>query len=397
MGFEEKLSAEVGNTRFLNKILDNLPVAILILDTGLEVCAANGAIADLTGRTREDLLHKRPGEAMGCLQAKDSANGCGHGVSCAGCLIRNSAEAALTKNTSANREGTSITITVNGIPTWKDVLLDALPIRLDGAPFALLCISDVSEFRNLERSLLLHLERFAMIGAQASQITHDLKNPLTVIDGFAQLLAMGELSEDQKEQVSLLREGVARIGAMVEEITEIASGRASPSLDTTRTSLKDLLDRITANNTFHHKIVVDCRFRGSVEVDPVKIEMVLLNLIRNADQALDQVENGLIEIACTESSGSVVIKVRDNGPGVGESVRNHLFEPADAILKKGKGFGLFGAKRIVEAHGGTLWFTTEPGHGSSFFVQLSVGPNNYETQNPVTRSTDKSTRSKGAQ
>ncbi len=395
MGIEGEFAADVGGANLLSTVFEHLPVAILILDSDLQVRAVNGAIVELTGRKKEEMLNKKPGTALGCLHAADSVMGCGYGMNCAGCLIRKSARTALTEGGRITREGAGVTISVNGTPTWKDILLDAIPICLDGTPYALLCLSDVSELRNLERSLLLHLERFAMIGAQASQIMHDLKNPLTAVDGFAQILAMGELDELQREQVGLLREGVARVGAMVEEITEMASGRASPSLDTTRTSLKELLNRVIENNTINHKIVVDCRFRGTAEVDPVKMEMVLANLIRNADEALSRVENGLIEVTCTESSGNVVIKVHDNGPGVEESVRNHLFEPGKATAKKGKGFGLFGAKRIVEAHGGTLWFTSEPGHGSSFFVQLSASPSDISTSDHQTKPFGTSPKSKG--
>lgn len=127
--------------------------------------------------------------------------------------------------------------------------------------------------------------------------------------------------------------------------------------------------------------------------DPTAVEQVFANLIGNAVNYLDRARPGKIEIFAVESDetvegvapGSVVFAVKDNGLGISEPYKAKVFTAFQRLhgdVAKGEGIGLALVRRMVERHGGRVWFESTPGQGSTFFVTF-LAPESDDEERPV--------------
>ena len=105
-----------------------------------------------------------------------------------------------------------------------------------------------------------------------------------------------------------------------------------------------------------------------IRADPVRLTQVLLNLVINAMQAIER--KGRIEVAATVNGDSVMITVRDSGPGIAAEKLASIFDPYFTTKPEGSGLGLWIAQQIVIAHGGTLKAQNAPGQGALFTMTL---------------------------
>jgi len=112
--------------------------------------------------------------------------------------------------------------------------------------------------------------------------------------------------------------------------------------------------------------------RVNVFADKEQLLQVFNNLIKNAIQAIPDNVEGLIKIELFTSENTVKVKVADNGKGISDELKDKLFTPNFTTKTSGMGLGLTIAKNIVENANGTIWFETEIGKGTTFFVELPV-------------------------
>jgi signal transduction histidine kinase len=106
-----------------------------------------------------------------------------------------------------------------------------------------------------------------------------------------------------------------------------------------------------------------------VLADPDQVTQVLLNLVKNADEALGS-EGGTIRLSAFRDGDAVVLAVADDGPGIAPADRERIFEPYFSTKETGTGLGLPIARRIAEEHGGTLAARSDPGRGAIFELRL---------------------------
>ncbi|WP_290651592.1 ATP-binding protein [Aquisalimonas sp.] len=228
-----------------------------------------------------------------------------------------------------------------------------------------------SEQARLEDELR-HAEKLAAIGRLAAGVAHELGTPLSVIDGKAQrALRQADSESRQHRALEQIRSEVARMEHIVRQLLEFARS-ASRQLRWTRvgdltgaalSSLEDVL----------HDHGASVQVRGEmpgpeIYVDPVRIEQVLVNLLRNALQA------GATQLGVdwSEDNGWITVCVDDNGPGVAEDIRPRLFEPffTTKTVGKGTGLGLAVVHGIVTEHGGGIAIEQSPDGGARFRVKL---------------------------
>jgi two-component system sensor kinase FixL len=110
-----------------------------------------------------------------------------------------------------------------------------------------------------------------------------------------------------------------------------------------------------------------------VLVDKVQIQQVLLNLIRNAIEAMQETTRRVLTIATAQRDGGVVeISVADTGPGIAPTIAGQLFQPFITTKPEGMGIGLSISRTIIEAHGGHLWAEPNPDGGTTFRMTLKI-------------------------
>lgn len=215
------------------------------------------------------------------------------------------------------------------------------------------------------------MEKFSKIGINASSIIHDLNNPLTGIKWSAEMLKRTTQSKEQTQICSMIEQGVERIAKMITDIKLIAQGTDRVEIVKTPVDLKLFIEKIISKMILHVDISLKVEISGKVFLDKDYFERVIWNIIKNADEALEKTKDGKIEIAIKEEDGFVRISISDNGSGVPKNILKDLFELGKTFNKKGgSGIGLFNCRKIVEAHKGKIWVTSEEGRGTTFYIKI---------------------------
>ncbi len=220
----------------------------------------------------------------------------------------------------------------------------------------------------------------AAIGQVASAIVHDFKNPLTAMRGFAEMIQMDHVRPQEHTALAeQIIDNADRLWAMVEEILHFVRGNRD-SLQLRPTSGKQL--GASVESALRHgmpdciQLHVELDGLGTIVVDAPKLERVIINLVRNASEAI--VRSGTISVRgtpCPDEEGWVRIHVEDDGPGIPRHVRDRLFDPfVTANKSSGTGLGLAIVKKIVEEHGGSVSVDSDHARGARFVVRLPREP-----------------------
>ena len=227
---------------------------------------------------------------------------------------------------------------------------------------------------------LVTLNRASVVARLLSGVTHEVNNALQVIGGMAELLQTTDaLPQSVVKGLQRIASQNARAAAAIQQLMAFSRQKAdAPG----RTNLREIVNQAVALRSY-----AISRARLSIEVDvsstgrfvvlgnAVLLQLAILNLIINAEQALAGQKGGAIRLALDERPGSIVLRVADNGPGVGAAAREELFESFFTTRSRDEasGLGLFVTKLVAEQHGGTL--TLEPQHeGAAFALRLPSAP-----------------------
>jgi signal transduction histidine kinase len=210
----------------------------------------------------------------------------------------------------------------------------------------------------------------AQIGKMAAVVAHEVRNPLAGIRAAMQVLSR-RLGADAPEQ-KVTAEVVTRVDTLseiVQDLLQFARPRQPAPVETPFHPLVRTTVELLRNDPAMSSVTVDIHGEDvRVYADAELIKLVFHNLIVNSAQAMDG--KGRIEILAECLPGACEIRVSDNGPGIPPAVRQHLFEPFFTTKHRGTGLGLATARRLVEAHGGTLALTCPPSGGTTAVLRL---------------------------
>ncbi|HEX2186373.1 MAG TPA: ATP-binding protein, partial [Chloroflexota bacterium] len=222
-----------------------------------------------------------------------------------------------------------------------------------------------------------------------SRMSHELRTPLNAILGFAQLLELDGLRDDQRESVGYILSGARHLLGLINEVLDIAaieSGRLSLTLEPVDVAdlLTEAVSLIRPLADQQGIVLVDQPPGGNPLVlgDRQRLKQILLNLLSNAVKYNGN--GGSVQLDCEVAGGRLRIKVTDTGPGIPPESIERLFVPFDRLGSErtsieGTGLGLPLTKGLAEAMGGTLGVASVVGQGSTFWVELP------RTQRPTER------------
>ncbi|QDG51859.1 GAF domain-containing protein [Persicimonas caeni] len=217
-------------------------------------------------------------------------------------------------------------------------------------------------------------ERLATIGQMLTGVVHDLKNPIAVISGNVQLMAKADDREKRDEYAASIKKQFKHLNQMTRELLVFARGDTEITVDEVILSeffaeVGELLRHELSDTDVEFRTRLD--YEGKACFDSGKMKRTIVNLARNAAEAMT--DGGVFEMSVdrNEETGELVFACRDTGPGIPEEIRTTLF---DSFVTKGKkhgtGLGLAIVKKIVEEHGGEITFETEIGKGTTFYISL---------------------------
>ena len=236
-------------------------------------------------------------------------------------------------------------------------------------------------------------DRLAALGQMAAGLAHEVKNPLGAIKGAAQLLAESpedeEVDPTTREFVSIIIEEVDRLDRVVGSVLDYARPRGTSfgPFDLNAVARRTL-QVIAQERRDECTIATDLASTlPPVHGDAEQLRQVLINLVRNAMQAMGGC--GRVTVRTRERPSSpdsawrwVEVSVADEGPGISLDVQQSLFVPFFTTKEKGTGLGLAISQRMVEEMGGRIEVASQPGFGSTFTVILPAGEPALRASNP---------------
>lgn len=246
-------------------------------------------------------------------------------------------------------------------------------------------VRDLTERQQTQKRLqdlqseLIFMGRFSAMGEMASTLAHELNQPLTAaalyLNGARRILD-GNREDNRAQAREAIEEAAAqmlRAGEIIKRLREFVSRGESERREENLPKLIEeacALALVGARETgVHVSFQFDPRAQ-SVMADKVQIQQVLLNLIRNAIEAMqDTVHRGLV-IATHLEDDAIRIDVADSGSGIAPEIAENLFQPFITSKKTGMGVGLSISRTIVESHGGRIWADPRPGGGTVFHLTL---------------------------
>ena len=245
-------------------------------------------------------------------------------------------------------------------------------------------IRDLTERRAQERRLqelqseLVHVSRLTAMGEMASSIAHEINQPLSAITNYmrgAKALLVPEMPDAMRIRDALERaaQQALRAGNIIKRLREfVAKGETQHSVESPVTLLEEAvaLALLGAKEQGVRVAIRSDRDIPSIIVDKIQIQQVVLNLVRNAIEAMASSPRRELTVGVTKTDGVATFIVADTGPGISPDVADRLFQPFITTKENGMGVGLSICRTIVESHGGRIVALPNAGGGTVFQFTL---------------------------
>ncbi|MCL6639104.1 MAG: PAS domain S-box protein [Firmicutes bacterium] len=270
-----------------------------------------------------------------------------------------------------HEQGTVRNLEINLRTKLGDVrtgLLSAEIIRLNGEQCVLTVVNDITERKQLEKEMA-RLDRLHLIGEMAAGIGHEIRNPMTTVRGFLQMLGSKEECAKYREYYKLMIEELDRANAIITEFLSLAKNRAVDlKLMNLNSIVLALSPLITADAMVHDKFLhLDLGEIPDLPLDEKEIRQLILNLARNGLEAM--APGGMLTIRTCPDGGEAVLSVHDQGKGIAPEVFEKLGTPFFTTKEQGTGLGLAVCYSIAARHNAVIKAETGPA-GTTFSVRF---------------------------
>ena len=346
---------DISQVAFHRFVIDNIPCAVVTVDSDLKISSLNPWAEKLTGYSSPEAIGCYCGDILHCGMCKHM------------CPLRGAVEGGEpvvnVETTIQNKRGETIAVSINTAALLND--------RGE-------LVGGVEAFQDISHTKALEREKANFI----SMIAHDIKSPIVAIGGFAHRILKTELGADKKKQeqyVQIISREANRAELLVNDFLEFSRldvGALNLSFGPTdlHKELTELLETYE-DKALKHGIRIKIASPNALPMivaDANRLRRVFSNLMDNALKFSK--DEGTIIIATEETEKEVAIKVIDQGVGIEAKNIPYLFDPfhrgPDREQKEGFGLGLAIVKAIVKGHGGRVLVESEPGKGSIFSVVL---------------------------
>ncbi|MDP4170846.1 MAG: ATP-binding protein [Bacillota bacterium] len=266
--------------------------------------------------------------------------------------------------TPVNYEGTLAGITY--LASLSPTILNSRVVEVNGT-----AIDITMEKKNEIK--IREMEKLSVIGELAAGIAHEIRNPLTSLIGFTQIIKESINNVVLEEYLKIMMDELNRINTIVNEFMFIA--KPNETMVIKETNINTLISAVIKfmepqSNLKSIKITSTSDSIITAFCDPNQLKQVLINLLQNAIEATTDPNNNIDISLEYFNDDHYIIKISDRGAGISEERQSRLFEPFYTTKEKGTGLGLMVCKRIIDIHGGTIDVDSKQGEGTVFRIQL---------------------------
>jgi len=234
---------------------------------------------------------------------------------------------------------------------------------------------ELKELNEHLKERISNMENLATIGQISAEIMHEINNLLTVIHGYSQLLTQ-QISPDNssKNYVNTINEEIKRCKEIAKNILELSRSKQT----TEKININELIRKIV-NFLKISKISKNIQFTLNlkegiplINANSNHIHQAILNILLNGTEAVKKNQKGIIEIKTEKDENNIVIKIKDNGPGMPEEEINKILNPFYTSKEKGTGLGLYITYKLVKKYNGKIKIESKTGEGTEFTLIFPI-------------------------
>ena len=254
------------------------------------------------------------------------------------------------------------------------ILSASVEADVEGRNYVQGILHDISNLKKAEW-LTLQTEKLAAAGRLVRTLAHEVRNPLNNISLSADQLVQEVKDEESQLYLDVIRRNSARISTI---ITELLNSSRPSEIDLSSTSIQELLQEVidqAADSMQLKNVELVVNFPPepfTVLADRSKLKIAFMNLVVNAIEAMEHVENARLLLSLASGDKQVLCEVTDNGCGIPSDSLGRLFEPYYTSKRNGMGLGLASTMNIIQSHKGYIEVHSKPGKGTTFLVHLPL-------------------------
>jgi two-component system, sporulation sensor kinase A len=242
---------------------------------------------------------------------------------------------------------------------------------VDNEPAVQVIIRDISE-RKKNEELMINSEKLYVAGQLAAGIAHEIRNPLTSLKGFLQLMAKGKQKDNNTAAYfDIMHSELDRIEGIVSELLMLSKPQVYElNYQDVRVMMRDTVTLLETQAILHN-IAIEAEYG----TDPLwiygvenQVKQVFINVIKNAIEAM--IDGGAIHIKLFREQDAVYMRIHDEGPGIGEDQLAKMGQPFYTTKEKGTGLGLMVSYKIIDNHQGKIVVNSTLGNGTLFEIML---------------------------
>ncbi|WP_416827047.1 ATP-binding protein [Ectobacillus polymachus] len=231
----------------------------------------------------------------------------------------------------------------------------------------------VTEYLNDNAMLRIEMiksEKLNIISELAASVAHEVRNPLTVVRGFLQLLEGSEVNKN-KEYMQLVLTELDRAEGIISDYLNLAR----PQIEEKKPILlsSQLMEMTTLMSTFAtmNGVILQVEIEENLYTigDKAKLKQAIMNIVKNGIESIQQ-KNGYLKINAYKQENEIIILVKDSGVGMSKEQLARLGQPYYSLKEKGTGLGLMVTFRIIQSHNGKILYTSEIGKGTEAMISL---------------------------
>jgi PAS domain S-box-containing protein len=352
----------------IQSIFDAAVEAIITVNKDGAIISTNAAVEAIFGYKVKELV----GEHINKIMASSPI---GHG--CCGLPHTESQACHISEAEAVHKNGTTVPV-------------DMTVAAHDDGLYCTAIVRDVSLRKHREQldkahlHQLAHVTRLGLMGEMATGIAHEINQPLTAIASYAQT-SLNLIGAENPNLVKLheimdkIQQQALRAGLIINHMRILTKHNTNQCSVVGINHLIDEAVRLCSHGIKQSSIKLTLKLANNLPdtyVDPVQIEQVLINLIRNSIDILETKPEGQERLLAIRSriglDSRLHVEVKDNGAGIGEAQQQEIFKPFHTTKAEGMGMGLSICRSLIQAHGGTLDFTSQAGKGTTFYFTLPL-------------------------
>jgi PAS domain S-box-containing protein len=325
-------------------ILQSVPSGVVTVDTSLTIKSINQAAEHILGidakesvnRSLPDVFHE---PVITLIKDDNVSVGCEHPY-----------------------------VTGDGRHIWLGLATSHLKNAVDETIGSILVMTDLTDIKALQRQVELK-QRLSQLGEMSAGISHELRNSMSVITGYAKLLSR-QIDEKNKPAVNSIMAEISHMDRIITELLNFASPSVlNVSVIDLNKIIRETVSSVAGNNE-NVRLLMEVEGELQINADEVLIRQAFNNLIMNALQSMP--DGGDLEISSSSAGERAVVLIKDTGDGIPVSLRDKIFLPFFTTKEKGFGLGLALVQKIIVSHSGNIDVESREGKGTTFIINLPL-------------------------